>query len=84
MPYGDPRHIIGPVWLRLNSAGIGKDGIGIHGYTGQGPAVGDKLSNGCIRMRNEDAIEVFNIMTPCETTATGFITRAPMTVIIEE
>lgn len=84
VPYGDPRHIIGPVWLRLNSAGIGKDGIGIHGYTGQGPAVGDKLSNGCIRMRNEDAVEVFNIMTPCETTASGFITRAPMAVIIED
>ncbi|TVR15513.1 MAG: hypothetical protein EA401_02615 [Planctomycetota bacterium] len=82
--YGHPGHIIGPVWLAFDPK-IGRNGLGIHGYTGSGNAVGTRESNGCVRMRNDEVRELYNILVPCATTRDGrFISRAPMTVTIIE
>jgi lipoprotein-anchoring transpeptidase ErfK/SrfK len=62
LPYGDPENILGPIWLRFDSAGIGKDGIGIHGYTGADAQLGVMASNGCIRLRNDQAEELFQTL----------------------
>ena len=82
IPYGDPRHIIGPVWMRFNADALGQSGLGIHGYTGEGAATQVKASNGCIRMANEDARELYNILVPCGMYSSGFMSRAPMRVTI--
>ena len=83
IPYGDPRHLIGPVWMRFNGDSLGQSGLGIHGFTGEGPSTNALVSNDCIRMANEDAREVYNILVPCVMSRNdGFITRAPMTVTI--
>ncbi|TVR42760.1 MAG: hypothetical protein EA402_11015 [Planctomycetota bacterium] len=80
--YGAPGHIIGPVWLAFDPK-IGRNGLGIHGYTGDGQATGSRSSNGCVRMRNEEALELYRILVPCTTTRDGrFISRAPMRVTI--
>ena len=80
--WNDPANLLGRVWMRLDPNQLGQDGIGIHGYTGEGPAVGIRASNGCIRMRNEDAMQLYNILVPCDYYESGFISRAPMTVEI--
>ena len=59
------RHVIGPVWMRFNADQLGQSGLGIHGYTGEGEATGVLASNGCIRMANHDARELYNILVPC-------------------
>ena len=42
-------------------------------------------SNGCVRMENEDALMVYNLMVKCQFGSGGqFITRAPMKVEIVE
>ena len=82
--FGHPDHIIGPVWLAFDPK-IGRNGLGIHGYTGSGNAVGTRESNGCVRMRNDEVRELYNILVPCATTRDGrFISRAPMSVTIFE
>lgn len=80
--YGQEGHILGPVWLAFSKE-IGKSGLGIHGYTGDGQATGVLASNGCIRMKNEEALELYYLMVK---TSKGppFITRAPMKVRIVE
>lgn len=59
VPYGDPRNILGPVWLAFGSEGLNQTGIGLHGYTGTDAKMGATVSNGCIRMQNEQALELF-------------------------
>lgn len=79
---GEEGNILGRFWMRFNSE-IGRSGLGIHGYTGAGTVTGAKVSNGCIRMRNEDAELVYHMLVPCLYSRSGeFITRAPMTVQI--
>jgi hypothetical protein len=84
--WNDPRNLLGRVWLRLKSDEIGQGGIGIHGFNGDPAlAVKVKASNGCVRMRNEDAEELYNIMVPVGYYPTeGFLQRAPMLVEIVE
>ena len=79
--YGQEGHILGPVWMAFNKE-IGKSGLGIHGYTGKGQATGARGSNGCIRMKNEDAIQLYNILVPAAYYKSGFQSRAPMRVRI--
>lgn len=62
-PYGDPRNILGPIWLAFSPDGINQAGIGLHGYTGADGKMGVLASNGCIRMVNEQALEVFNTIS---------------------
>lgn len=57
-PYGDHRNILGSRWM-----GISLPGYGIHGTT-QPETIGKRLSQGCIRMFNEDVEELYDLVTP--------------------
>ena len=52
----DPRNALGPRWM-----GLGKPQYGIHG-TIHPELIGQQVSHGCIRMRNEDVIELYKIV----------------------
>lgn len=86
LPYGHPDNILGPVWLRLKQDEINQGGIGIHGFDGNpDEAVRVRGSNGCVRMRNEDAIEVYQMLTRVQYDREGqLLQRAPMWVRIVE
>ena len=73
--YGDPDNILGPIWMAFDSAGIGKKGIGIHGYTGNGE-IGVLASNGCIRLENGEAEELYQMVPSPQ--------RAPTAVVIKD
>ncbi len=51
----DPNNPLGEYWLDLG------DGYGIHG-TIEPDSIGRAVSRGCIRMRNEDVAEVFDLL----------------------
>jgi len=55
IPAGDPANILGTRWMGLR----GK--FGIHGTT-EPESIGKYSSNGCIRMLNKDAEEVYNLL----------------------
>lgn len=82
---GEAGNILGHYWLRFHDS-IGRSGLGIHGYTGNGIVTGAKVSNGCIRLANEDAAVVYNLLVPCQYARSdgSFITRAPMQVFIRD
>ncbi|MBA3709623.1 MAG: L,D-transpeptidase family protein [Planctomycetes bacterium] len=61
--YDEPGHILGPMWLPLNADELGQAGIGIHGYTGENPKMGIMASNGCIRLQNQDAEELYQTLS---------------------
>lgn len=86
IPWNDPRNLLGRIWLQLKPDEINQDGIGIHGFNGDPAlAVKVKASNGCVRMRNDDAAELYHLMVPVGYYKTeGFLQRAPMTVEIVE
>jgi len=60
--YGDPENILGPIWLPFDAKLLGTSGIGIHGYTGADGRMQAQVSNGCIRMQNQDAEELFQLI----------------------
>jgi lipoprotein-anchoring transpeptidase ErfK/SrfK len=55
VPYGDPQNPLGDWWISLEHDLF--HGIGIHGTNDPG-SIGTKASNGCIRMLNEEVVEV--------------------------
>jgi len=55
VPYGDPQNPLGDWWISLEHDLF--HGIGIHGTNDPG-SIGSKASNGCIRMLNEEVVEV--------------------------
>jgi len=55
VPYGDPQNPLGDWWVSLEHDLY--HGIGIHGTNDPG-SIGSKASNGCIRMLNEEVVEV--------------------------
>jgi hypothetical protein len=55
IPYGDPQNPLGEWWISLEHDI--HHGIGIHGTNDPG-SIGSKASNGCIRMLNEEVVEV--------------------------
>jgi len=62
IPFGDPRNILGTRWLGFAPSGAGR-GIGIHGSVlkdGVWQGVGERASEGCIRMANPDVEELFD------------------------
>jgi hypothetical protein len=82
--YGEEGHILGPVWMAFDPV-IGRPGLGIHGFTGEGQVTGALVSNGCIRMNTNEAIELYNILVPAHKGNDGkFYVRAPMQVEIVE
>lgn len=75
MAYGDPDNILGPIWLPFDAKELGTSGIGVHGYTGADGKMQAQVSNGCIRMQNQDAEEVFQLISHPQ--------RAPTLVVIQ-
>jgi hypothetical protein len=63
IPHGDPENILGGYWIALSSDGIGKNGIGFHGYTGEPSAnwIQKPASHGCVRMLQPDIDRVFHL-----------------------
>jgi len=55
VPYGDPQNPLGDWWISLEHDLY--HGIGIHGTNDPG-SIGTKASNGCIRMLNDEVVEV--------------------------
>lgn len=72
--YGDPENILGPIWLPFDAKLLGASGIGIHGYTGADAQMKVQASNGCIRMQNQDAEELYQLI--------AHPGRAPTAVVI--
>lgn len=53
IPGGDPKNPLGTRWIGLEVPGTDGSRYGIHG-TNRPDLIGKSLSEGCIRMRNED------------------------------
>ncbi len=62
IPYGDPNHVLGPIWLAFDAKELGQSGVGIHGYTGANAQWGAQVSHGCIRLQNEQAEELYQTL----------------------
>lgn len=58
--YGDPRNLLGTRWMGFEDKG-NLYGYGIHG-TNDPETVGKALSNGCIRLTNEDVEDLFDFV----------------------
>ena len=59
LPYGHPKNELGSAWIAIHSDEWTKDaGYGIHG-TNAPRTVGTACSNGCVRLKNSEASEVF-------------------------
>lgn len=59
IPYGDPRNELGDAWIHLRNDQYSElAGYGIHG-TNAPETVGQACSNGCVRLSNEQARELF-------------------------
>ena len=56
IPPGNPENILGSHWL-----GLSKPGYGIHGTT-QPETIGKHITQGCIRMYNQDVEELYTIL----------------------
>ncbi|HBN78669.1 MAG TPA: hypothetical protein DD473_23235, partial [Planctomycetaceae bacterium] len=52
----DPNNPLGEYWIDLG------DSIGIHG-TNEPDSIGQACSHGCIRMRDSDISQVYNLLT---------------------
>ena len=60
----DPENPLGGFWIGLEGlegAAVGRSGIGIHG-TIKPQEIGQSTSNGCIRLVNENAAELFDLL----------------------
>lgn len=60
VPYGDPENVLGTRWLGFKSTPR-YQGYGIHG-TDDPDSIGKNMSEGCIRLRNADVEELFDII----------------------
>ncbi len=61
-PYGDPNNVLGTRWIGFEDRND-LYGYGIHG-TSDPDSIGKDMSNGCIRMRNENVEELFDFVKP--------------------
>ncbi len=57
VPYGDPENPLGTRWI----AWEGSQGLGFHG-TDEPETIGQAVSDGCVRMRNEEVEQLFEIL----------------------
>lgn len=63
IPPGDARNVLGGYWIALDPVGLGKSGIGLHGFTGS-PAddwIAKPASHGCVRMLQRDIDRLFHL-----------------------
>jgi hypothetical protein len=58
--YGEEGHLLGERWIGFADQ-PGAAGLGIHG-TNDESTVGTKCSNGCLRMRRDDVMELYDFM----------------------
>ena len=58
VPYGSAENVLGTRWL-----GISKQGYGIHGTT-EPEKLGQQVTAGCIRMKNEEVEEIYAFLIP--------------------
>jgi len=56
VPFGDKQNVLGTRWMGFNNPGYG-----IHG-TWEPESIGQQSSAGCVRMKNEDVEELFEIV----------------------
>lgn len=56
--YGDPRNVLGDRWMSFDEP---YKSYGIHGTTDE-TSIGTAASKGCVRMRNQDVKELYNIV----------------------
>lgn len=63
VPFGDKENILGTRWMAIKATGTTPEvkGYGIHG-TWDTNSIGKAESSGCIRLRNEDAEELFDMV----------------------
>ena len=64
VPYNDPRNPLGGYWItlmHLPQDGGKKTDYGIHG-TNEPETIGRQASHGCIRMRNQDVAQLFDLL----------------------
>jgi TolA-binding protein len=62
IPPNDPRNQLGTRWMGIENKETQKRGFGIHG-TNDSEIIGQAVSDGCIRLRNEDIEELFDLMS---------------------
>lgn len=60
IPFGDPRNPLGTRWLGFDDK-PGLSGFGIHG-TSEPDSIGKNMSQGCVRMRNEEVEALFELI----------------------
>jgi hypothetical protein len=60
LPYGHPDNPLGTRWLGWHRGGE-KSSFGIHG-TGEPEGIGARVSQGCVRMRNGDVEELYELL----------------------
>lgn len=60
IPFGDPRNLLGTRWMGFENK-VGVSGFGIHG-TSEPDTIGKSLSNGCVRMRNPEVEELYELV----------------------
>ncbi len=58
--YGDPKNPLGEYWIALDCQTGSYQGFGIHG-TSAPDSIGTKASMGCVRMLNEEVVEIARI-----------------------
>ena len=56
VPFGSPKNVLGTRWM-----GFTKPGYGIHGTT-EPEKIGQQVTAGCVRLRNEDAEELYALI----------------------
>ena len=61
-PFGHPKNVLGTRWIGFEDRND-LYGYGIHG-TANPDSIGKDMSNGCIRMRNENVEELFDFVKP--------------------
>ncbi|MCR4290788.1 MAG: L,D-transpeptidase family protein, partial [Candidatus Scalindua sp.] len=61
-PYGHPKNVLGTRWIGFEDRD-GLYGYGIHG-TADPDSIGKDMSNGCIRLKNENVEELFDFVKP--------------------
>ena len=58
VPFGSPENVLGTRWI-----GLTHKGYGIHGTT-EPDKLGQQVTAGCVRMRNEEVEELFGFVIP--------------------
>jgi len=68
--FGDPKNVLGTRWIGFEDK-KGLYGYGIHGTTDP-DSIGKEMSNGCVRLKNEDVQDLFDYV------------KTKMTVVIQK